>query len=247
MSVNYTEWFVQLKNVRTRQPINDDSGVYSVMITSTPAEATIYSDDKGTTGSNPGTMTDGIIRFFTASSVTTVDVTFLTANGEPGFISGLTPSQHHFDVDVDRMTSRPLIIPFTISASSSAPSIDTGFDLNALHVVKDIKAKITTAGGTGTVLCVGGSSDLSAFGIFQMSATGFKYPVQILLSTLLANTLAHTQAAGYGLNLLASITSQMGRKEYFAGVATNIFIKDGNLTAATGAGYIYMILDKLVA
>lgn len=246
MAANYTEWFIQLKNKRTRKPIDDDTGVYSVMTTSTPAEATIYTDDRGTAGSNPGTMTDGIIRFFTASSVTTVDVTFLTANGEPGFIQALTPSQHTFEVDEDQMTGMTLIIPFTIAASSSAPSIDTGYDLNAIHVVKDIMYKITTAGGTGTVLCVGGSADLSAFGVCQMSATGFKYPVQHLLSTLLANTLAQTQAAGYGLNLLASITGQMGRKAYFAGAVTNIFIKDGNATAATGAGYIYMILDKLV-
>lgn len=246
MSASYTEYYVQLIDARTKAALTDDSGVYQVLTTSTPAEATIYSNDQGTSGSNPGTITDGIITFYTAVSVTSVDITFMTSTGYPGFIAALTPSQHRFEINTDNKTELTFVVPFTIAASSSAPSIDTGFDLHALHVVKDIKFKITTAGGTGTVLCVGGSADLSAFGLCQASATGFKYPVRILLSTLLANTLAQTQAAGYGLNLLASITSQIANKEYFAGAATNIFIKDGNLTAATGAGYIYMILDKLV-
>lgn len=245
MSAVYTEYYVQLVNKRTKAAINDDTGVYSVMTVDTPAEATLYSDENGTSLTSPATMTDGVIRFFTGISVTSVDVTFLTANGEPGFIKGLTPSQHRFDVNVDKMNDNMLVIPFTL-ASVSCTTIDTGFDLNALHVVKDIKVKITTAAGTGTVLCVGNAGDLSSFGVFQMSATGFKYPVQHLLSTLLANTLAQTQAAGYGLNLLASITGQMGRKQYFAGAVTNIYIKDGNLTANTGAGYIYLMLDKLV-
>jgi hypothetical protein len=248
MSVNYTEWFVQLKNKRTRQPLTDDSGVYNVLTTSTPAEATIYSDDKGTSGSNPGTITDGIIRFFTAKSVTTVDVSFLTDDGQPGFIKALTPSQHYFDVDVDNRSGMMLVLPFTIAASAVS-FYDTGFDLNALHVVKDIKVKVTTAGGTSNILNVGHSASVSGLFNAVLSATGFKQKEQfggLACANPVAATVSLTVNGWFGVSMLYSATDNTNVKPYFLGAATSIVFKEANQTGATGAGYIYMILDKLV-
>src|SRR3972149_5052846 len=98
MGAKYTEYYVQLVNARTKQPINDDTGVCNVLTVDSPVEITIYSNDDGTAGSNPLTMKDGIIRFWTASTVTSVDLSILTAAGQAVFVENLTPSQHRGEV-----------------------------------------------------------------------------------------------------------------------------------------------------
>ena len=246
MSATFTEYYVQLIDARTKKPIDDDTGVYNVLTASTPAEATIYSDDKGTSGSNPGTMTDGVIQFWTASSVTSVDVTILTASGHPVFIAGLTESQHRVEVDVDQLTGLQLVLPWTISASAVSAA-DTGFELNALHLVKEISVKVTTAGGTSNILNVGHSASVS--GLFQAvySATGL---VQAEFRNSTANpvaaTITLTLAGFYGASMVASVTNAADVMPYAPGAATSITFREANQTGATGAGYIYMILDKLV-
>jgi hypothetical protein len=193
-------------------------------------------------------MTDGVIRFFTASTVTSVDVSFLTENGEPGFIKGLTPSQHRFDVDVDQFTGLVLTLPWTIAASAVS-FYDTGFDLNALHVVKDIKVKVTTAGGTANVLNVGHSASLSGLFNAVMSATGLRQKEQfggLACANPVAATVSLTINGWFGVSMLYSATDNTNAKPYFLGAATSIVFKEANQTGGTGAGYIYMILDKLI-
>lgn len=248
MSVNFTEFYVQLINKRTQQPIDDDSGVYNVLTAGTPAEATIYSDDKGTSGSNPGTMTDGIIQFWTDSSVTTVDVSILTASGHPAFLAGLSISQHRLEIDVDQLNDLELVIPFTFDTSAIS-GINTGFDLNALHVVKDIMVKVTTAGGTANVLNVGNSATASGLFNAVLSATGYVRKEQfagVITANPVAATVCLTINGWNGVCMLYSTTNGTVGKPYFAGAATDVTFKEANQTGATGAGYIYMILDKLV-
>jgi hypothetical protein len=244
----YTEYFVQLINARTKMPINDDTGVYNVLTADTPGEATIYSDKQGTSGDNPGTMTDGKIQFWTAQSVETVDVTGLTASGHPFFIAGLTPSQHRYEVNVDDRTGLTLVLPFTIS-TSAVSFTDTGFDLNALHLVKDIRVKVTTAGGTSNILNVGHSASLSGLFNAVISATGLRQKDQfggLACANPVAATVSLTIGGWYGVSMLYSATDNTNVKPYFLGAATSIVYKEANQTGATGAGYIYMILDKLI-
>ena len=248
MSALFTEYYVQLINARTKAALTDDTGVYNVLTTSTPAEATIYSDDQGTSASNPGTITDGIIKFYTAVSVASVDVTFLTSDGYPGFIAGLTPSQHRFEVNTDDRTNLTLVLPFTIAASAVS-AYSSGFALNALHVVKDIKVKVTTAGGTSNILNVGHSASLSGLFNAVLSATGLKQREQfggLACANPVAATVSLTLGAWFGVSMLYSATDNTNVKPYFGGAVTTVCFKEANQTGATGAGYVYMILDKLV-
>jgi hypothetical protein len=147
MSANYTEWYIQLINSRTQQPIDDDSGVYNVLTAGSPSEVTIYSNDKGTSGSNPGTMTDGIIHFWTASTVTSVDISIYTANGDALFLQSVSPSDHHVEVDVEKLEQN-LVIPFGASDNSET---DTGFTLISPVVIEDIELKVTAADAAETI------------------------------------------------------------------------------------------------
>ena len=80
-------WFVQLFNKRTTRMIDDDSGVCNVLVAGSPVEVTIYATEMGTSaGSNPLTFTDGKIEFWTADTVTSVDISIYTANGDAVFV-----------------------------------------------------------------------------------------------------------------------------------------------------------------
>lgn len=248
MAAKYTEYHVQLINKRTKSSIDDDTGVYNVLTVSTPTEATIYSNDQGTSADNPGTMTDGVIRFYTASSVTSVDVTFMTADGQPGFIKALTADQHRFEVNVDERMNMLLVLPFTIAASAVS-AYSSGFTLHALHVVKDIKVKVTTAGGTSNILNVGHSASLSGLFNAAFSATGLIQNEQyggLACANPIAATVSLTLNGWFGVSMLYSATDNTTKKPYFGGAATTICFKEANQTGATGSGYVYMILDKLV-
>lgn len=241
----YTEYDVQLIDSRLGSAIDDDTGVYTVMTVATPAAATCYSNSVGTSLTLPATMTDGRITFYTASSVASVDVSGLTASGHPFFIKALTPSQHRFEIDVDKRNNLQLIIPFTFSASAISAT-DTGFDLNALHVLKEIAVKVTTAGGTSNVITVGNSASISAFFYAVLSATGLKVADMDNGSAQVAATVSLTHVAGYGNSMLFSSTAMNALTAYFGGAVTSITYTEANQTGATGAGYIYMLLDRLV-
>ena len=170
---NYTEYHVQLFDTRTKKPIDDDTGLCNVLTASTAAEATIYTDNNGTSASNPLTITDGEIHFYTASSVTSVDLSILTATGFAVFVEGLTPSQHRVDVDPDRTKMNTLILPYSMNSACDA-LIDTGFNLIAGMKVKDVFIHTTTA-STGDGLYVGVSGTTAGFlSVVSTVATGFK-------------------------------------------------------------------------
>src|SRR3990172_9076744 len=101
MASNYKEWYLQLWNNRLDQPVNDDTGLYNVLTQDDPAEITLYSDAQGSSQANPGTMTDGVIRFWTADTVTAVDISVLTANGQAYFLEDISSSNHKIVVNPD--------------------------------------------------------------------------------------------------------------------------------------------------
>lgn len=253
MANNYTEYYVQLIDKRTKLPINDDTGVYTVMTAGSAVLATIYKDNAGTTPdyvytSIASTMTNGIIRFWTANTVESVDVTFMTAAGQAGFIEGLTPSQHRYEVDTESY-DQVLILPFynyiptpfvsasvTCYSSAGLGSIwSQGFSIPAGALVKDCFCRVQTL-GTGSLINIGVSGTPS--GLLQQvtgSVTGLKWPESLVAT-------AGTATFGRGTKL-CTVTGFVPN-DFFTTTATAIVF--GQVTGtvlAASTGWIYIKYD----
>lgn len=237
MGTTYTEWHLQLIDGRKSShgasvTIDDDTGVYDVLTAGDPARITLYSDENGTSLSAPATMSNGIMRFYTASSVTSVDITLLTANGHAFFLEDITPSNHRVVVYPDKMESI-LILPYKVVGASEAV-VDTGFDLSANMLVKDVWLHTTTL-GTGAVLDVGTSTDADGFldGI-TVDATGY----------LAAAVFEEVPTSAHQLGaLIASTTGKNVRKLHRRANATsgaNIVYTNTTSSSTAGAGYVYL-------
>ena len=236
MSATFAEYYLQLIDGRLGRPINDDTGLYNVLTASDPTELTIYSSDTGASQANPGTMTDGIIRFFTASSITSVDISILTAEGHAFFLEGITPSNHRVIVWPENVNQQ-LIIPYNCNTGCNVV-VDTGFDIGASMLIKDVFLHITTAATAGP-LDVGTSTDTDGFlDAAVVSVTGF---------TVLDETVASI-AAGIG-SLLVSVTSGAVRKHHVRANTTSganiVYVVTATNSGGTGEGYVYVVFNRI--
>jgi hypothetical protein len=238
MSTGFTEWYFQLFNTRTRKPIDDDSGICNVLTDGSPVEISLYTSGNGqTAASNPITFTNGVINFWTADTVTSLDLTIQTASAHAVFAESVTLSDHRIDIDPDRMVQK-LVIPYTFSGASEA-IVDTGFDIFAAMLIKDIELDVFTA-MTGGVLDIGTSTDTDGFldGI-AASTTGF--PI-----TALEEAIVSTSAL-FGA-YLANITGTYVRKKHVRANATsgaNIVYTNTTSSSTAGNGYVYLTYDRL--
>lgn len=253
MGVNFKEYHMQLINKRTGSVIDDDSGVYNVLAAGSPVEATIYSDDKGTSASNPATMTNGTLLFYTASSVTSVDISIYTANGEAVFLQGVTSNQQRVEIDVDKM-EQTLVIPFLANDNSE---LDTGFTLNGNVLIEDVMLKVVTvdAGETIDVGTDGTTTNdpngliaaalVSAAGYIELNpqitgGTNIDYVGTNFVGELLATSIT-------GADAVATVGGQTRLKTLVADTETDCNITyTGSAGSDTAAGYIMLQLRKLL-
>lgn len=194
MASNFSEFYVQLWDVRKGLPIDDDTGLFCVLQADVPLKQTAYSDDTGTALTQPATMTNGIIQFWTASSTTTVDLSVLTAKGKSYFIQGLTKSQHRIDVDPYRehytlvgswaiLTSMADAVVSAVFAPQSG-GLPVGIKIRDVYVHKTQAA--TGVGGGAINLHFGVSGDPDGFVVSATaSVTGYEW-----------NSLNYTTATG---------------------------------------------------
>ena len=235
MGLQMTEWQFQLferhaSGVDT--PIDDDSGVVNILTADDPSEATIYSDVNGTAGSNPMTFTNGRVRFYTDVSVTSLDITGLTANGHAFFYQGVTPSTQRAVIDPTK-TAHTLVVPYQVVGASET-IVDTGFDVLGNMLVKDVWPHVTTA-GTGATLDIGTSTDSDGFldGV-SVATTGY-------VTTAMEEALVSTSSL-IGV-LLANATGTYVRKLHKRANATsgaNIVYTNTTSSSTAGEGYLYI-------
>ena len=226
------EWYLQLWNGRLDQPVNDDTGLYNVLTQNDPAEITIYSDASGSSQANPGTMTDGVIRFWTASTVTAVDISVLTANGQAYFLEDITQSNHKVIVNPD-MNEYTLILPY--SAVAASVSVDTGFTIPSNMIIRDVWLRVTTL-GTAARIDVGTSVDRNGFLVEGIAdTTGYKVAAESLVS----NSISGSPGTLFTINQ----TNSHVKSGYVRANATSgASIVYDNITATSlaGAGYIFV-------
>lgn len=232
----YTEWQISLFNTRTRTYIDDDTGVCNVLTENSPTEITIYTNDRGTSASNPITFTNGTIRFFTADTVTAVDLSILTSNSHAVFAESVTPSNQRIDIDPDRIHQK-LCIPYIIVGASEAV-VDTGFDIAANMLMLDIEVDVVTV-GTGATLNVGTSTTTTGFGFVSAATTGI--PAALLEEALISGS------AGFGTFFTVATGPYVRKKHMRANATSGANIVYGNATSSStaGNGYIWLKFERM--
>lgn len=260
MASNYTEWYFQLYNRRTGRPIDDDTGLYEVLTASDPSRLTAYSDANGTSLTQPGTMTNGVVRFFLDSSTTSCDVSILSASGQSYFLEGVTPSQHRVDVDPEKL-EYTFVCRWHANTACDAVA-DSGFDLLAGMRVKEVFLHVPVAIATGCMIDVGISGDTDGFmdNVNAGSSTGWRV-ADVNLGAVGTDVAFYTtfvsavQERGVLLAKWAGglTTASTGAAKgfytpirYIVTAATSlVWVLKTTNTAGTGKGYIYVTYELL--
>lgn len=230
--VTLRHYFLKLVNTRTKKPLNDDSGDFQVYTAGAATRASIY-DAAGTqlTQEVVGTsfisrdMTDGTIEFYTQRSVSSVDISVLTAKGRAYFLKGITASQHRVDVDPER-TEYTLVAAFNDKASCTTVR-PIGFQLRKGMIVRDVIVKVTAAFAGAAAASnrynVGRSGDADGFlDDVTLSSVGFKDSRPVLSTTGLVKSRLGADLATYHASSTGGVDFYV-RKSYIAatGVASN--------------------------
>lgn len=231
-----SEYNLHLLDARTREALDDDAGVVRVTTADSYAAMTCYSDKNGTSQSLPITMVNGRIRFFTAASVTSVDVYVQTDGGAFFYIRGLTPSQQHRYVDPEK-DEYTMVIPYTIVGASETVT-NTGFTIKANMLIRDALLHVHTV-GTGAALEVGTSTDPDGF-IDAASVATTGYPVTVTDEAIVSTS----SLIGA---LLAVATGTYVRKWYRRASSTSgasIVYQNTTSSSTAGGGFIHLVYRR---
>jgi hypothetical protein len=231
--------------------VDDDSGQVLVLTAGAPTAPTLYSDDKGTTISSPlvtpRTFSNGRIRFWTARSVTSVDLVVLTAAKQSYFLTSVPYSRHRILVN-EKERNHVLVIPFGASDNTET---DTGIDLPAGILVKDAHMKVVDVDATETldwgILSSESNGDADGFMLVQSVATaGFVTGYPTITGGANIDYAVHT--SGYGAFLKQGIAGAdavatvggVTRRYYLTdGVAKSVTYT-GSAGSNTASGYLYL-------
>lgn len=256
MAVSYREWGFQLWDTQRKISIDDDSAQLLVLTADAPTAPTIYSDDKGTAVSNavrsPRTFTNGWVRFWTAPSVTSVDLSLITSKGEAYFFEDVGYSVHRLDVN-PFVRDHVLVVPF--GASDNAET-DTGIDLPANLLIKDALLKVTTVDATETLDVgilsseSGGDAD-GLLMVMDVANLGFVNPFPVVTNGANIDYNVHTSGRGAllkqgiaGADAVATCGGVQPRFYRTDGTAKSITYT-GSTGSDTAAGYIVLAYTRL--
>lgn len=257
-----TEWRFHLvdasKNIGLAPGIDDDSGKIMILTEDTPDSPTVYSDAYGTTVSETAgicvlTFSNGQVRFYTAASVTALDICGITSDGRTFAMNSVTPSQQMIPVNPIN-AHQLLVVPFGASDNTET---DTGINLpaNCLITPYGIKLRVTTA-DSGETLNVGilasesgGDADgfiaaavMTNLGFVELlpqitGGTNIDYVGTNYIGALVSTSIAGADAVA----TVGGFTPEVYRTD---GTATSISYT-GSAGSDTAAGYIYISFIKL--
>jgi hypothetical protein len=240
MASNYQEWNFNLWDQRLQRPVSDSTGTVQILTQGTFTKATIYADGVGTTATNPMTLSNGQVRFWTDFSVTTLDVSFITAGGDAVFLKNVTPSNHRVVIDPDKIMQTAIV---GWIAAASAVITDTGMKLTTAMRVRDCFVRVTSP-VSGTSIDVGTTTG---------SVTGFAVGVttEVIGWKLQNEGVSAAASGGWGSLLLNANTATLmnDRKFHVPANATSgcsiIYQLEATAGTAGGGGYIFLVYDKL--
>lgn len=264
MSLLLTEWVLELKDVllnfgNSRPNVDDDSGRLIVLTAGSPTSPTVYSDPNGTALSTTGgmavlTFTDGRAKFYTANTVTSVDITGVTAGGRAFGLQSLAANANKIIPINSLNTYQLLAIPFGASDNTET---DTGLDLPA-GCFLDMWSPLLRVTGTDATETIdfgilstesGGDAD----GFIAAASVANSGQVNLIpqitdggtidyLSTNYVGALLTTSIAG--ANAVATVGGTTSKQYRTNGTAKSLSYT-GSAGSDTAAGYFYLRYQKL--
>lgn len=160
MGMTY-EWNFNLHDVGLGQNAQSPasgggSGWINICTAGAATSPTVYTNRQGTTSLTKTntisvtTITNGKVTFYTDTSVTSLDVSWLTSTGECGILKGVSPNTTHMlRYDSGYTGYYNLWVPFAYLASSAFT--DTTLDLAADLVITDANILVKTVDASATV------------------------------------------------------------------------------------------------
>jgi|GEM_PF-3142862 len=217
MARGYKKWefTVRDQNAPTTQVITDCA--YAVCTVGTSTLATVYSDDAATAKTNPVDYTtfatDDCIRFYTADSVSTVDIHLWSRSG--GTCSLYNTDNEPKSILLDNNPGiKTAMVPFNAESSDATDSVDLTFDFPYGAMPLDVIPYIQSAApGSGTVhvglLSTESGGDVDGLLASVSAATaGYVAPIASLVTGSAASNTAITTNY-YGI-LLRSVVLTAG-------------------------------------
>jgi len=240
MASNYLEYQVNILDARLNRPIADSTGKFTVLTAGTSTVATAYSDGNGTALTLPGTLNNGVARFFLDASITSFDFIVLTANGHYAYMRALSQSNQHIRINPEQTNYR-MYLPFTTSLSGVV--YGTGFSLSQSMLVKDARARINIADGTAVV----------DVGTSTAGITGLLLGIICTVTGMRLVNESVSGAESLGSALAVTATNFAVRKYHVpANATTALPILYQNTTASGGTaapaqGFIILEYDRIVS
>lgn len=264
------QWHIKLINTRTKKFLLDNVGKFQVYTAGAATRVAIFdvagaaiTQETDNVSYASGAMVDGTLNFYTARTITNLDISILTDGGRAYFLDGVTQSQHRVDVDPDQ-TEWVLTVAFGDKTSSNIVR-PLGFAAKAGMLIKDVIVNVKTAfigaAATANTFDFGRSADANGFinGI-TLSAIAFKKAIVVSTTGLVA---AASQLVGADLmDVLAVATSTattfFSRKTYLSPanstsgnlVVQRVSVLTASFTASAarvGNGYVYYLYTLLPA
>lgn len=256
-----TRWSFQLVDTLrsdVQDDIDDDAGKLIVLTEDTPDSPTLYSNEGGTTISETGgvgvlTFRDGRVSFWTAATVTALDLTGITADGRAIGLNSVSSSVGRIPIN-PMQTRQTVAVPF--GASDNAET-DTGLDLpsNCLMTAFDVAINVTTTDATETIdaglLSSESGGDANGFitaasvengGFVQLlpqitGGANIDYVGTRYVGDLLATSIV-------GADAVATVGGFTSKRYRTDGTAKSITYT-GSAGSDTAAGYFYLSWDRL--
>lgn len=267
------EWMFAIHDQATGQHLRGTTatGWMYVCTAGAVSPPTIYCDPRGNvalsaTANGTGVLAntlavvyiaDGYCRFWTETSVTSIDISWLLATGESGFAKSVTSSRHLLPVNTNAGQPYILAVPFLFIASSAVQ--DTQLDLPADLCIYDANIDTVTTDASATVdvgfLNSGESGDEDGL-LDGMSTTssGLGVPAGVITNDTVVDYVADTLGK-YGA-LLASYIDGASATSVAAqgGMTREMYRTNGTIKSLTYTpsnsdtmkGFIYLWYTKLM-
>ena len=230
----YANFKLQMTDPNTGEIIQSAGGTVYVATNGSAAKATLYNKD-GSSLANPITPTRGMVDFWVADTVETVDLYGMSPDGYSFQKTGVVRSGSN-ELFIDRSNrSQVLVVPFSIADTAAATETDTGFDTGTQRMWLPTPAlRVSTLDATETI-------DVGTDGSGANDPDGFIAAASVATAAVVVPTLTNGSAT---LGVLLSVQDSANAgdlvpESHFNATSENITY---TLTAGTdtAAGFIYL-------